>query len=62
VKTDQLHKEQALIGYRLHWSCEVFGLYLERPHDGPTVLLREGGRFRYGDLKEAAAAAKAYVV
>jgi hypothetical protein len=61
MKTDQLHKEQTLIGYWVHWSWEFFGLYLERPHDGPTVLLWERGRFRYSDLKEAAAAAEAYV-
>jgi hypothetical protein len=44
------------------WA-EVFGLYLERPHDRLVAhrWLR-GGRFRYSDMKEAAAAADAYVI
>jgi hypothetical protein len=39
------------------------GLYLERPHD-KLVAHRwlPGGRFRYSDMKEAAAAAEAYVI
>jgi hypothetical protein len=41
----------------------VFGLYLERPHD-KLVAHRwlRGGRFRYSDMKEAAAVADAYVI